>query len=140
MFIFTSIWKAVIAPGEQTHGLDQNLMVNYAVFATLIKVTVVKSRDFIGQRVRTGEIAVDLTKPFSLPLITLADSVGSWMFQMFSRAIPLLLFAVYAFDLKYPVGLDLYFVVSYILSFFIFHSLLFILGTASFYITENFFF
>ena len=138
MFIFTSIWKAIFTQGEVVRGLDQNLMVNYAVFATLIKVTVVKSRDFIGERVRTGEISVDLTKPISLPLITLADAIGSWLFQLFSRAIPLLVFAVYAFDIKYPVGLDMYFVASYILSFFIFHALLFSFGTASFFITENF--
>jgi len=138
MFIFTSIWKAIFNQGEVIKGLDQNLMINYAVFATLIKSTVVKSRDFIGERVRTGEISVDLTKPISLPMITLADAMGSWLFQLFSRAIPLLVFATYAFDIRYPVGLDIYFIASYILSFFIFHSLLFVFGTASFYITENF--
>jgi len=138
MFIFTSIWGAVFAEGQTKNGLTGELMINYAVFATLIKVTVVKTRDLIGQRVRTGEIAVDLIKPFSLPFMTLADAVGSWIFQIFSRGIPLIILAVYFFDISMPKGLDFAFILSYIFSFLIFHGLLFIFGVASFYITENF--
>lgn len=136
--IFTSVWQAIFDHGVERRGLTRDFMVNYAVFVTLIKVTIVKSRDFIGQRVRTGEISVDLTKPISLPLMTLADAVGSWFFQVFSRALPLILMSVWLFDISIPVGLDWEFGLSYIFSFFIFHSLLFIFGVASFFITENF--
>ncbi len=136
--IFTSVWQAIFEAGVERRGLTRDFMVNYAVFVTLIKVTIVKSRDFIGQRVRTGEISVDLTKPVSLPAMTLADAVGSWLFQIFSRAIPLVLLSVILFDIKTPAGLDPQFAASYVLSFFVFHSLLFVFGVASFFITENF--
>ncbi|MES0488937.1 MAG: ABC-2 family transporter protein [Leptospirales bacterium] len=138
MFIFTSIWGAVFVEGQTKNGLTRELMINYAIFATLIKVTVVKTRDFIGQRVRTGEIAVDLLKPFSLPMMTLADAVGSWIFQIFSRGIPLIALAIYFFEISPPKGFDIEFLLSYVFSFFIFHGLLFMFGVASFYITDNF--
>lgn len=138
IIIFTSVWGALFEHGVTKRGLTREVMINYAVFVTLIKVTIVKTRDFIGQRVRTGEITADLTKPISLPVITLADAVGSWMFQLFSRGVPLLAMAFFFFDVSLPAGFDFWFVLSYILSFFIFHSLLFIFGVASFFITENF--
>lgn len=136
--IFTSVWQAIFKDNEVRFGMTRELMVNYAVFVTLIKSTMVKTRDMIGQRVRTGEISVDLMKPVSLPLLTLADATGSLMFQIFSRAIPLIIFCSLMFDLMLPPGLDLTFAFHYLFGFLIFHSLLFIFGVAAFFITENF--
>jgi ABC-2 type transport system permease protein len=135
--IFTSLWGALFAHGVTKNGLTRELMINYAVFVTLIKVTIVKTRDMIGQRVRTGEIAIDLTRPFSLPLMTLADAVGSWLFQVFSRAIPLIIVSALVFDIQFPIGIDFEFLLSYVLSFLIFHAMLFFFGVLSFFITEN---
>jgi len=42
------------------------------------------------------------------------------------------------FDITLPPGIDIYFFINYILAFLIFHSIMFIFGVASFYITENF--
>jgi len=138
MTIFTSIWSALLGDQERSDGLGKIEMVQYAVFATLIKSTISKSRDLIGERVRTGEISIDLLRPVSLLFITLADSVGSWIFQVFSRAIPLIAAAWYFFDVKFPAGLNAPFFLSYFLSFLIFQGILFIMGVSSFFLTENF--
>ncbi|MDH4198750.1 MAG: ABC-2 family transporter protein [Spirochaetia bacterium] len=138
IFIFTSVWKALFPETGTRFGMSRQLMINYAVFVTLIKTTLVKSRDLIGERVRSGEIALDLIKPFPLPLMTLADAIGSVIFQIFSRSIPLILVSVLIFHITSPAGMDSFFFLSYLLAFLIFNSILFIFGVASFYITENF--
>jgi len=138
IFIFTSIWQSLMPAGETKFGMSRQLMVNYAVFVTLIKSTLVKSRDMIGARVRTGEISLDLIKPISLPVMTLADAVGTVWFQLFSRFLPLLAISAVMFDITLPPGIDIYFFTSYVLAFLLFHALWFIFGVASFFITENF--
>lgn len=138
IFIFTSIWAAVLPEGKEVAGLDRALMIQYAIYATLIKVSVSKGRDMLGPRVRSGEIAVDLTKPLSLPGIVLADSMGNMLFQTFSRALPLLVLSILFFDLSLPPGLDLYFILSFVLSFLIFYSLMLFIGVSSFFLTDNF--
>ncbi|MDH4262733.1 MAG: ABC-2 family transporter protein [Spirochaetia bacterium] len=138
IFIFTSIWQALMPENGARFGMTRQLMINYAVFVTLIKTTLVKSRDMIGTRVRTGEISLDLIKPISLPVMTLADAVGTVIFQIFSRFLPLIIICSLMFDLTIPPGIDIYFFISYLFSFLIFHAILFTFGVASFYIVENF--
>lgn len=138
IFIFTSVWKALFPDNQTRFGMSRALMINYAVFVTLIKTTLVKSRDLIGPKVRSGEISLDLIKPFPVPLMTLADAVGSLFFQIFSRSLPLIIISVIVFQISLPPGLDFHFAINYVLSFLIFNSIVFIFGVASFYITENF--
>jgi ABC-2 type transport system permease protein len=138
IFIFTSVWSALFVDDQVKFGMTRTMMVEYAVFVTIIKSTLVKSRDLIGERVRTGEIAIDLIKPVYLPLMSLADSLGTVFFQIFSRSLPLIIVAFFMFDISMPKGFDGMFLLYYTLSFFIFNALQFLFGVAAFYITENF--
>lgn len=136
--IFTSVWAAIFAEGKNKDGLTREIMVQYAIYATLIKVSVSRARDLIGEKVRSGDIAVELMKPVSLPMIAMADALGSSMFQLFSRVTPLLVLSFFIFDLNMPKGLDLGFFASYALSFLTFYGLMFTISVSSFFLLDNF--
>src|SRR5690606_8969683 len=104
IFIFTSVWKALIPEGTTRSGLSQNDMIGYAVLATLLKVSFGRNDSLLSSRVRTGEIAVDLMKPFNFPLMVFCDTVGVSLFQLFARAIPLLVFCLFIFDIPIAVS------------------------------------
>ena len=122
IFIFTSVWKALIPEGETANGLTRENMIAYAVISTLIKSSFGRNDSLLSQKVRSGEIAVDLMKPFSFPLMYLSDTFGSSLFQLFARSIPLLVFCVFLFGISLPVDgwLLLQFLPVYFLAFLLF--------------------
>lgn len=140
IFIFTSVWKALIPEGSNIGGLSQQDMVAYAVLSTLLKVSFGRNESMLGDRVRSGEIAVDLMKPYSFPLMLFCDTVGVSLFQLFARAVPILIFCIFLFDISLPVTpeLLLQFLPVYFLSFIIFFSMFFLIGTLAFYFVDIF--
>lgn len=103
IFIFTSIWKALIPEGGSMGGLDRSHMIAYAVLGTIIKVTFARNDSLLGNRVKTGEIAVDLMKPYSIPFMLFCDTVGTSLFHFLARAVPLLIFSIFFFDIRLPL-------------------------------------
>ncbi|MCB1511960.1 MAG: ABC-2 family transporter protein [Hyphomicrobiaceae bacterium] len=140
IFIFTSVWKALIPEGETVNGLTRNNMVAYAVLSTLIKSSFGRNDSLLSQKVRTGEIAVDLMKPFSFPLMYLSDTFGSSLFQLFARSLPLLAFCIFLFGISVPVSgtLLLKFIPVYLLAFLLFFLMSFLISSFSFYFVEIF--
>ncbi|MBU44560.1 MAG: hypothetical protein CMN76_15170 [Spirochaetaceae bacterium] len=140
IFIFTSVWKALIPEGETANGLTRENMIAYAVISTLIKSSFGRNDSLLSQKVRSGEIAVDLMKPFSFPLMYLSDTFGSSLFQLFARSIPLLVFCVFLFGISLPVDgwLLLQFLPVYFLAFLLFFLMSFLISSFSFYFVEIF--
>lgn len=140
IFIFTSVWQALIPEGESMNGLSRSDMIRYAVLSTLIKVSFGRNDSLLSSRVRSGEIAVDLMKPFSFPMMYFSDTIGSSLFQLFARAIPLLIFSIFFFDMSLNVTLStfLYFLPLYLLSFILFFAMAFCISSSSFYFTDIF--
>ncbi|MCB1165191.1 MAG: ABC-2 family transporter protein [Leptospiraceae bacterium] len=140
IFIFTSVWKALIPEGQTADGLTRETMVAYAVLSTLIKSSFGRNDSLLSQKVRSGEIAVDLMKPFSFPLMYLSDTFGSSLFQLFARAIPLLLLCVLVFGISLPVSPELFlqFLPIYLLAFLLFFLMSFLISSFSFYFVEIF--
>jgi ABC-2 type transport system permease protein len=140
IFIFISIWNALIPKEGLENGITPELMTTYAVLSTLIKATFARSQAFISSKVRTGEIAVDLMKPYSLPLLYFSDIVGKSLFQIFARGIPLLIFCKMLFDIEIPIEFNsfLQFLFLYLLSFIIYYLISLFLSSLSFYFVEIF--
>ena len=138
IFIFTSVWMALIPVGESVGGLTQADMVAYAVLSTLIKVSINRVESLVSNRVKSGEIAVDLMKPFSIPLMLLCDQVGTSLFHLFARAVPMLLFCLLIFDIDLPVTFEILvkFLPVYVLAFLMFFSMFFIISTMAFFFVE----
>ncbi len=140
IFIFTSVWRALIPENSPVDGLKRSDMIAYAVLSTLIKASFGRNDSLLSTRVRSGEIAVDLMKPFSFPLMVLSDTIGATLFQLFARAIPLLIFSLVFFDLQLHMSVSVLavFVPVYILAFILFFLLSFFISTMSFYFVDIF--
>ncbi len=139
IFIFTSVWRSLIPPGEKVGGLSRDDMVAYAVFSTLIKVCINRVDSVFSSRVKSGEIAVDLMKPFSIPLMLFCDQLGSSLFHLFARGLPMLLFCLLIFDIRPAVDPALLarFGLLFVLAFIMFFSLFFFISAMSFYFVET---
>ncbi|GIX42667.1 MAG: ABC transporter permease [Leptospiraceae bacterium] len=140
IFIFISIWNALIPPQGIENGITPEIMTAYAVLSTLIKATFARSQTFLSSKVRTGEIAVDLMKPYSIPLLYLSDIIGKSIFQLFARGIPLLLFCIFVFKIKIDLNYEQFsrFLMIYFLAFIIYYFISLFLSSLSFYFVEIF--
>jgi ABC-2 type transport system permease protein len=140
IFIFVSVWNALIPEEGLNSGITRQSMTAYAVLSTLIKASFGRNDSLLSQKVKSGEIATDLMKPYYFPLMYLADTIGSTLFQLFSRVIPLLIFCVFLFGIRLPVDgeLLLRFLPVYLLSFSLFFLLSFFISSLSFYFVEIF--
>ena len=106
VFIFTSLWSAIysnLAGGADTpftrHGI-----IAYAVFAMICRISMTMDETEIAGRIRSGDIAMDMTKPVNFFLMNLAQTAGGTMFHWFTRVIPILLVCFFAFDLDVSLG------------------------------------
>lgn len=140
IFIFVSVWQALIPEEGLSNGITRESMTAYAVLSTLIKASFGRSDRLLSQKVKTGEIATDLMKPYYFPIMLLSDTIGSTLFQLFSRVVPLLIFCIFLFKIQLPGDswLLLKFMPIYFLSFSVFFLLSFLIDTLSFYFVEIF--
>ncbi len=140
IFIFTSVWKTLIPAGKTVEGLTREDMISYAVLSTLVKATFGRNDSLLSSRIKSGDIAADLLKPFYFPLMYLCDTIGSSVFQILSRAVPLFVFCVFVFDISLGMhaGILLKFLPLYFLSFFLFFLMSFIISTMAFYFVDIF--
>lgn len=140
IFVFTSVWKAVIPEGTAANGLTRDDMVAYAVLATLIKVSFGRNESLFSSRIRTGEIAVDLMKPYNFPLMYFCDIIGVSLFQLFARAIPILVFSILIFNITFVISplILLKFIIVFLLAFCLYFSISFLISTMAFFFVEVF--
>ncbi|MDC5696397.1 ABC-2 family transporter protein [Intrasporangium calvum] len=59
----------------------------------------------VGQRVRTGDIAVDFLRPAGPQLVYLAEDIGRAGVNFLARGLPALLIGALLFDLAWPPGI-----------------------------------
>ncbi len=140
IFIFVSVWQALIPESGTENGITRELMVSYAIWSTVIKSTFVSHQSLISSKIKTGEIAVDLMKPFSIPLMYLSDLIGRTLYQIFARAIPLLIFSYFIFEVELGMPLERWykFFPVYTLSFLIYFLISWFISSFSFFFEEIF--
>lgn len=141
IFIFTSVWKTVAAESPSSLGIwNADSLINYAILSTLIKVSYGKNEYLLINKIKSGDIAYDLLKPYSIPVMYVSDSLGVSLFQLFARALPLLVFSFLFFGI-FP-NIDyiqlLKFIPAYIFSFILFLLFGFLISSMAFFFTEVF--
>lgn len=141
IFIFTSVWKTVArdSPGALGNWTG-DLLVQYAILSTLIKVSYGRNESLLTTKIKSGDIAYDILKPYNLVFMYAADSIGVSAFQLFARAFPLLLFSFLVLGTNPTVTFlqFIQFLPIYILSFMIFLCIGFGLSSLAFFFTEVF--
>lgn len=141
IFIFTSVWKTVAreSPGA-LGGWSEGKLIQYAVLSTLIKVSFGRNENLIQNKIKSGDIIYDILKPFSFVVMALSDSIGISLFQLFARAIPLLVFSMLFFgfipDVTWITFLK--FLPVYLMSFIIYISIGSLISSLAFFFTEIF--
>jgi len=141
IFIFTSVWRTVANESPNSLGVwTGDSLVNYAILSTLIKVSYGRNEYFLINKIKSGDIAYDILKPYSIPLMYISDSLGVSVFQIFARAIPLLIFSIFFFGVVPEISIItlLQFIPVYLFSFIIFLSFGFLISSLAFFFTEVF--
>lgn len=136
LFVQVAIWKALLGVegrAESSIGaITLREMVTYVIVSRTISVFVSLFAGYsplwrIGEKIRTGEIAMDLTRPVSLRSNLFFETLGNNLFEVVFGALPMLLAGALVFGLDVPApaylllfalatlnGLMVYFLLSYI--------------------------
>lgn len=89
--------------GGEVNGLSGQDLVTFAFLSQAFIMTVGAFGSFeLPQRIRTGDIEVDLYRPADLQLWELANWMGRSAFQVVARGIPPIVLGAIAFDLRWP--------------------------------------
>jgi ABC-2 type transport system permease protein len=141
MFIFiqVSIWralysnKAVVLAQSLTVSLDE--MITYVIISTVISVFIYSiAIPKMGQRVQTGDIAMDLIKPISLRASIFSETLGHNTFRILFELTPLLVFSYFVFGFSRPQwGFLLLFIVSLLGAAILFFLITYIIGMLAFW-------
>jgi len=101
--IQTSIWRTLLSHGAVA-GVDLHQMVTYSIISTCITMILLHGSTIntADRRLNSGDIAVDLIKPFQYSLYLAADAFGVTVFQAVYAMTPTLLAAAALFGLRAP--------------------------------------
>ncbi len=100
-FVYLALWE------EQTHGgYDATDAVTYAWLGQAMLMTVALwgggSTDDLAERIRTGDVAIDLYRPVGLLGWYLAADLGRAAYHLLTRGLAPTLVGAVLFDLRYP--------------------------------------
>jgi ABC-2 type transport system permease protein len=141
IFIFTSVWKTVAREHpESLGGWSEETLIQYAILSTLIKVSYGRNESLLTTKIKSGDIAYDLLKPYHLTLMYISDSIGVSLFQFMARALPLMIFSFFFFGTMPSIGIITFvkFLLCYCMSYYIYLCFGFALSCLAFFFTEVF--
>lgn len=140
--IQVAIWRALIGSGS-VDGITLPDMITYAILNTVMALAMMdRSLADLDQKIRSGDIAVELIKPYSFPLTLVADGLGRSLFSAFFTVAPTLVLAALFFGFQPPasVGNTLAFVVAFTYALAISFALACLVGMLGFYFLATFHF
>lgn len=141
IFIFTSVWQTVSRENPSSlGGWTEALLIQYAIFSTLIKVSYGRNESLLTAKIKSGDFAYDLLKPYNIFIMFVSDSLGVSLFQLFARALPLLIFSFVFFGIVPSVTAETFlkFLPVYFFSFVLFLCFGFFISCLAFFFTEVF--
>ncbi len=104
ILVQVAIWRAVLGSGS-AEGIDLPDMVTYSILTTLVAGLLMTGlyRE-ADDRLRTGDIAVDLLKPLRYPLYLFSDGLGRSAYQLLFTVVPTLAVAWPLFGFSPPAS------------------------------------
>ncbi len=140
--IQVAVWEALIGSGE-VDGIGLSDMITYAILNTVMALALMdRTLADLDQKIRSGDIAVDLIKPFHFPLTLVADGLGRSLFAALFSVLPTLLLAALFFEFQAPasIGNGLAFGLAFGLALAISFALACLAGMLGFYFLATFHF
>ena len=140
--IQVAVWTALIGDGE-VDGITRRQMITYAaVYAVSSLALADRVLAEVDQKLRSGDVAVDLIKPYSYPLTLVADQLGRTAFSALFSSLPTVIVAALVFGVSPPptVWSAVAYAVAFAISLAISFALACLVGMLGFYFLATFHF
>ena len=138
-FVYKAVWKQT----EHAGGYDVTDALTYAWLAQAMIMTVAifggGSTDDVADRIRTGDVAVDLYRPVSFLGWWLATDLGRAAYHLLARGVAPTVFGALFFDLRHPAGplTALAFLVSVLLAVVVSFGIRMLVATSAFWLLDQ---
>jgi len=145
VYLYFALWSALYANNGPQAGFSLRDVITYATLALMLGLIFGAQGPYVvREKIREGNIAIDLMRPISVPLYVFADTVGQVSFALveIALALPLAigLLALTGTHLLAPASLldGFAFVLSVVLGFFVNFFLDLMMATITFWTMEIF--
>jgi len=118
LLVYLSIWRALYNnPGAEKELIPYSAMALYVAGGTVLRSWLSSDPEFFIRKIRSGDIAGDLMKPYPLPLAVLAQNVGTGLWRLATGGVPVLIVGVVLMGVPLPRATDaLWFLASMLLA------------------------
>jgi ABC-2 type transport system permease protein len=133
MFSAYWLWRVLYTQNAGAFGISMEQMITYALVSSVISIALRPTNSvayIISDKVKSGEIVMDILKPLDFHMHTLARNVGETMFSTVLLGIPTLLIAYLFLGMRLPASLGngVLFLASVILGYGVLFSLSYLIG------------
>ncbi|MBS4189995.1 ABC-2 family transporter protein [Bacillus sp. FJAT-49705] len=141
LLMWGSIWTALYAGREEAGGVSFEAMLTYIVVSQFLSGINGAGTPLweIQEKVRTGDIAIELMRPFNVPLRYLFADFGSVAFYIITALLPLYIVLFIFMDLTVPASwlTWVYFIAAAFNGFLIRYCIEMAFGLLSFFLVET---
>ena len=136
IFVFYYIWMAIYGGKPLLNGINKEQMITYIIFSRVMYTQITWGYiSTIGQKIHTGEIAMDLLRPIDFQTFMCASRLGDFIGFGAMTALPAVLISAVFLGIYLPHTplTYLYFILSLFMSIIISFFVEFFLGLITFY-------
>ena len=136
IFVFYYIWMAVYGGKPLLNGINKEQMITYIIFSRVLYTQITWGYiSTIGQKIHTGEIAIDLLRPMDFQMFMCTSRMGDFIGFGAMTAIPAIIITASFLGIYFPHNplIYLYFALSLFMSILISFCVEFWLGLITFY-------
>jgi ABC-2 type transport system permease protein len=141
LLTWSSIWIALYGGKEEANGISFTSMLTYVAVSQFLSAVNSAGTPLweIQEKVRTGDIALELMRPFDVPLRYLFADFGSVAFYIITAVLPvyILLFLIFDFSLPDSWSTWVLFIFSALLGFLIRYAIELTFGLFAFWLVET---
>jgi len=109
LYIQISIWNALFLGNTASMaGRSREMTVTYVILSSIIACGVEFSTiELMNHKIRTGEIAIDLIRPYNMLFFSFCDGLGENLVNICLQGVPLLLLSRVLWHFELPLDLRL---------------------------------
>ncbi|MCH7472054.1 ABC-2 family transporter protein [bacterium] len=139
ILMYRYVFSAVYAHGNEIAGYDLAAILTYVTVSWILNTFyMTPTGRTLGQRVRDGQVAMDLIKPVNLMAIYFGQSLGRTAFRAIFATLPLLFLFIFLADLLPPPRANILpFALAVVCGYLINFQLDYMIGMVAFYFGYN---
>lgn len=141
LFMWGFIWFGLYAGKETVDGIQFQSMLGYVFISQMLQGIHSAGTPLweVQERVRSGDIAMELMRPYDYPLRTLFSDLGNIAFHFLTAILPLYLVLFWVLDLNAPASLErwLLFLYAAVVGYLIRYSIELMFGLFTFWLVET---